>query len=191
MEEKEIWKDIEGYEGLYEVSNMGRVKSLERTVWDNRGYYRTVPERIMKGKKSGSGYLQVHLSKDGKKKWYLIHRLVAEAFIQFVPEANISYEVDHRNTVRTDNRVSNLCYVTSSQNSHNPKTMERNINHPKLSKPIFGVDKITGLIVEFPSIKEAERTLGISHGNICSYLKGKKKSCGGFYWMYADADTTE
>ena len=183
MEEKEIWKDIEGFEGKYQVSNMGRVKSLN--------YKNTGKEGIMKPVDKGRGYLYVNLRKDGNKKNCRINRLVAEAFIQFVPEANISYEVDHRNTVRTDNRVSNLCYVTSSQNSHNPKTMERNINHPKLSKPIFGVDKITGLIVEFPSIKEAERTLGISHGNICSCLKGKKKGCGGFYSMYADADTTE
>ena len=76
---KEEWRPVRNYEGLYEVSNMGRIKSLERTVWDNRGYYRTVPERIMKGKKSGAGYLQVHLSKDDKKKWYLIADTTIEA----------------------------------------------------------------------------------------------------------------
>ena len=190
MEEKEIWKDIEGFEGLYQVSNMGRVKSLERTVWDSvRGYYRTVHERIRKPHKVRGGYIQVCLCKDGKKKGYLVHKLVAEAFIQFVPEANVSYEVDHRNTVRTDNRVANLCYVTSSQNKLNPKTRERNINHPNKSKPVIAIDKITGLIVEFASTMEAERQLGIGQNNICACLKGKYKSAGGFVWYYSDADT--
>ena len=185
MEEKEIWKDIKGYEGYYQVSNMGNVKSLN--------YRRTGKERIMKPGDNGKGYLRVGLSKDGKRKSCKVHRLVAEAFIQFVPEANTSYEVDHKNTDRTDNRVSNLCYVTSSQNKLNPKTRERNINNPNKSKPVIGIDKITGLIVEFPSTKEAERQLGISQNNICDCLKGRQKSAGGFYWYYSDVDndTTE
>ena len=181
MEEKEIWKDIEGFEGKYQVSNMGRVKSLN--------YKNTGKEGIMKPVDKGRGYLYVHLSKDGNKKNCRINRLVAEAFIQFVPEANISYDVDHRNTVRTDNRVSNLCYVTRSQNNNNPKTRERKINNPKLSKPIIGVDKITGLIVEFLSVKEAERCTGIDKSSIIKCCKGKAKSAGNFYWYYAD--TTE
>lgn len=185
-EEREIWLDIKGFRGYYQVSNFGRVKSLKRTVWDNRGCYRTVFERILKPVSNGHGYLRVWLSKNNKGKYYLIHQLVAQAFIQFVPEANTSYEVDHRNTERTDNRVSNLCFVTSSQNKLNPKTRERNINKPKKSKPVIAIDKVTGLIIEFPSTIEAERKLGISSSNICDCLKGRHNSSGGFYWMYAD-----
>ena len=186
---REEWRPVVGYEGLYEVSNMGRVRSVERTVWDNRGYYKTVQERIRKPQNNRHGYLCVVLAKDGKIKNHYIHRLVAEAFIQFVPEANASYEVDHRNTVRTDNRVSNLCYVTSSQNSLNPKTRERYINNSKTSKPVIGIDMVTGLIVEFASAHEAERQMGIAQSNICACLKGRKKSTSNFYWYYAD--TTE
>ena len=147
---KEIWKPVRNYEGLYEVSNMGRVKSLN--------YNRTGKERILKVMDNGRGYLKLTLWKDGKDKQCYVHRLVAEAFIQFVPEANVSYEVDHRNTEKTDNRASNLCFVTSSQNNLNPKTKERQTNNPKKSKPVIAIHKITGLILEFPSIHEAERT---------------------------------
>ena len=68
----EIWKDIEGYEGLYEVSNMGRVRSVERTVWNGKGYFKT-PERIRKASANGCGYLEVVLFKDGKRKAYSVH----------------------------------------------------------------------------------------------------------------------
>ena len=180
MEEKEIWKDIEGFEGMYQVSNMGRVKSLERIVWNNRGYYRTLHEKIRKPVDNGYGYLQVKLHKDGKRKFYLIHRLVAQAFIQFVPQEGVMYDVDHRSTDRTDNRAINLCWVSRSQNMNNP------ITNSKLSKPVLGIDKVSGLILEFSSLMEAERTLGINSGNICNCLKGKCKSCGGFYWMYSN-----
>lgn len=185
---REEWRDIENYKGLYQVSNMGNIKSLERTVWNNSRGYRTVKERILKPRKNSCGYLQVNLCKDGKIKQYCIHKLVAQAFIQFVPEADTSYEIDHRNTEKTDNRVSNLCFVTSSQNKLNPKTRERHINHPKKSKAVMGIDKITGLILEFPSTHEAERKLGIAQTIIVQCCKGKYKSAGGFYWYYADTD---
>lgn len=188
---REEWRPVKDYEGLYEVSSLGRIKSLERTVWDNRGYYRTVQERILKPQDNGYGYLQVTLCKDGKIKHCYIHKLVASAFIQFVPEANTSYEVDHRNTERTDNKVSNLCFVTSSQNNLNPKTRGRNINNPKRSKPVLAVSKVTGDELKFPSIWEAERQLGIFNSSIVSCCKGKRKSAGGFTWFYVNDDDVE
>ena len=181
----EEWRDIEGYTGLYQVSTWGRVKSLERMKWNGKGYHK-IPEKILKPSKKKDSYLQVKLHKDGKVKQYLIHRLVASAFIQFVPEANTSYEVDHRNTERTDNRVSNLCFVTSSQNNLNPKTRERQINHPNKSKAVICIDKVNGLIVEFPSSHEAERQLGIDQGHIIKCCRGKLKSCGGYIWHYLE-----
>lgn len=185
--ENEIWRDIKNYEGLYQVSSEGRVKSLERMKWNKGiGCYMTVPEKILKPRRRRDGYLDTQLWKNGKARRYLVHRLVSLAFIQFVPQVNTSYEVDHINTERTDNRVSNLCYVTSSQNNLNPKTRERNINHPNKSKAVICIDKVTGLIVEFPSAHEAERHIGINQASICRCCQGKRKSAGGFYWHYLE-----
>ena len=153
MEEKEIWKDIEGFEGMYQVSNMGRVKSLERTVWNNRGYYRTLHEKIRKPVDNGYGYLQVKLHKDEDK---------------------------------TNNNADNLEWCSRSYNC-NYGTRSKKIGE-KLGKPVIAIDVRTGLKLEFVSSREAERETGISHGNIIQCCKGKLNSCGGFYWMYADAD---
>lgn len=180
MEEKEIWKDIEGWGGMYQVSNMGRVKSLERTVWNGRGYYKTVHERILKPKKDKDGYLQVQLWKEGKCKWYKIHRLVSQAFLanpQNLPEVN------HINEIKSDNHVDNLEWVTCKENL-NHGTRNQRISEKK-SKPVIAINKVSGLIMYWNSAKEASRVLGIAKSHICNCLKGRAKSAGNFYWYYA------
>ena len=172
--EKEIWKDIEGYEGLYQISNRGNVKSVERMKWNGKGYHK-IPERILKAKKDKYGYLQVHLSKDGKAKMYLVHRLVASAFL----ENQMGYtEVNHLDEDKTNNCVDNLEWCSRSYN------INYGTRNQKISKPVIAIDKRTGLILEFSSTHEAERETGIASSNICACLKGKMNSCGGFYWMY-------
>ena len=177
----EIWKDIEGFEGLYQVSNRGNVKSLN--------YRHTGKEGILKARKNRCGYLQVMLYRDGKAKMYLVHRLVATVFC----ENQIGYtEVNHIDEDKTNNCSDNLEYCSRSYNcSYNgrakragKKIAEKLTNHPKTSKPIIGIDKRTGLIVEFASVHEAERETGIPHSNIIKCCKGKMNSVGGFYWMY-------
>lgn len=205
MREEEIWKDIEGYEGLYQVSNMGRVKSLSRMKWSGRGYFKT-PEKILKARPFKNGYLYVNLWKDGKMKHYTIHRLVSQAFI---PNPNNLPQVNHIDENKENNCVDNLEWVTCKENlnhgTHNKrmaekkkgrkqseesikKRVEKNTNHPKLSKPIIGIDIVTGLIVEFPSAHEASRVLGIFQANITSCLKGRYKTAGGFVWHYVDTE---
>ena len=102
---KEIWKPVVGYEGLYQVSNMGRVKSLERKV--PKGYgERTVKERILKLRIGRDGYLKIGLyGSTGKQKWFQVHRLVGEAFIQNPDEKP---QINHINEIKTDNRACNL-----------------------------------------------------------------------------------
>ena len=109
--EEEIWKPIKDYEGLYEVSNLGRVKSLN--------YRKTGKEKILKNMKNNNGYLVVGLTKNGKRKNYLIHRLVAEAFI---PNTEGKPHIDHINTIKNDNSVENLRWVTNKENNNNPLT---------------------------------------------------------------------
>lgn len=175
MNNEEIWKDIAGYEGLYQVSNLGRIKSLN--------YKHTSRERILKTKKNRSGYVVVNLNQAGKRKTYSIHRLVAQAFIdnpQNLPMVN------HRDENKQNNIVSNLEWCTSKYNTNYGTCIERRAK--KTSKPVIGIDKVTGLIVKFPSAHEASRQTGIDQGYITNCLKGRYKTAGGFYWYYANVE---
>lgn len=166
---EEIWKDIEGYEGLYQVSNIGRVKSLN--------YNRTGEEKILKLCKV-RGYLYVGLCKDGKNKSLKVHRLVATAFI---PNPENKPNIDHINTIRTDNRVENLHWVTQRENVNNPITMS------KISRKVLQFTKEDVFVRKWDCIADAERDLGInSHGNINKCCKGKYKTCCGFIWQYTE-----
>ena len=179
MKGKEIWKDILGYEGKYMVSNWGRVKSLN--------YNRTGKERILKAGDNGNGYLEVILFKDGKGKHYKIHRLVAQAFLENTKGYT---EVNHRDENKQNNCVENLEWCSRSYNNNygtgNKKRAEKSTNNPKISKAVIGINKISGLKMEFPSTREASRQLGIANSNICSCLKGRQKSAGGYVWHYAE-----
>lgn len=117
----EIWKDIAGYEGLYQVSNMGRVKSLQKERSNGKSFYIT-DEKILKATKDKEGYENVFLYKNKKFKVCKVHRLVAIAFI-YNPKNKP--EVDHINTIRNDNRVENLRWVTRSENLLNPLTRQK------------------------------------------------------------------
>lgn len=184
----EEWRDIKGYEGMYQVSNLGNVKSIERKAWNGRGY-RVIKERIMKTYDNGYGYLFVYLTKDGEQEKCYIHRLVAEAFLE---NPDNLPEVNHISEDKTDNRLSNIewCSHIYNQNygTRNKRIAEAMTNHPKLSKAVIGINKVSGLIVEFSSAHEASRQLGIDQGHITDCLKGRYKSSGGFYWMYAEGE---
>ena len=112
----EIFKDIKGYEGLYQISNLGNVKSLN--------YGKTGKEKLLKPAPNSKGYLNVSLVKNKKKTNFLVHRLVAQAFIPN-PKPKFKKQIDHINTIRTDNRVENLRWVTSLENCNNPITLEK------------------------------------------------------------------
>lgn len=158
----EIFKDVKGYEGLYQVSTVGNVKSLN--------YNRTGKEGILSPGVS-KDYLFVTLCKDKKHKAYSIQRLVADAFIS---NPNGYPCVNHKNENKQDNRVENLEWCTYSYNN------TYNDRHLKASKPIFCVE----LSKIFSSTAEACRITGIYHQNITKCLKGKRKSAGGYHWRY-------
>lgn len=163
----EAWKAIDGYDGLYEVSNTGLVRSLN--------YNHTGRAKILKLGNNGLGYLAVNLCKDGIHKRMLVHRLVAEAF---VPNPQNLETVNHRDEDKTNNNVSNLEWLSRTDNLaySQPQQAERKVRM---------LDKKTGeLLATFPSLQEAERQTGIADSNICSCLKGRYKSAGGFVWKY-------
>ena len=136
MMPQEVWKPIVGYEGFYEVSNLGRVKSVERIVENNGGQQRR-QERIMRLRIGSLGYLNVTLCRESATKVFSVHRLVAQAFI---PNPENKPYVDHIDTDPSNNNVDNLRWVTQHENAMNPLTREHNskskMGHPKYSPPL-------------------------------------------------------
>lgn len=168
----EIWRNIEGYPN-YMVSNLGRVKSLN--------YNRTGEEKIMKGSKNNRGYLYVQLYKEGKQKNYLIHRLVASAFI---PNPDNLSEINHINEDKTNNQFTNLEWCNRIYNLNYGTHNERMAKSKSI--PILQFSKTDEFIKKWDSVSEASRVLGINQGDISSCLKGKYKSAGNYVWIYAN-----
>lgn len=176
---KEEWKtavyDGEIYEGLYKVSNLGRILSLN--------YRNTGKADLMTPVEMPNGYLKVELWKNGKYKTCLIHRLVAETFLEN-PE-NLP-EVNHKDEDKTNNRVDNIEWKSHRGNinhgTRNERTAKANTNG-KLSKRVLQLSLDGDLIREWPSIAECGRN-GFNQGNICACCNGKRKSAYGYIWMY-------
>ena len=155
----EVWKDIKGYEGLYQVSNKGRVKSLDRYA-NNNGTLQFRPERILKQniqKVGRSRRCTVTLSKESKIKRIRVHRLVAEAFI---PNPENKPQIDHIDTNMENNNVENLRWVTPKENMNNPLTRKRH-SEVKKGHPYWGL-----------GISKEER---MENGRI--YREGRKALC--------------
>ena len=166
---QEEWKSIPGYDGKYEISNWGRVKSYKQ---NSNG-------KILSPGNNGLGYYFVCLFKGKKEKKIFVHRLVAEAFI---PNSNNLPEVNHKDEGKGNNHVTNLEWCSRAYNLAYGTRVER------ISKRVVQLDKGGNFIAEFESINEAARRTGISSINICYCCKHKKgyKSRGGFIWIYKD-----
>ena len=176
MPVEEVWKDIEGYEGRYEVSSLGRIRSYAQD---------RVNGKIKTGNLTKKGYLTILLY-DGRggKRWRPVHRLVAEAFIENplgLPQVN------HKDEDKTNNRVDNLEWCTNEYNARYGTHIERiskaNMCCKTTSRKVYSVDD-NGNVERFNSIGEAERMTGCSHSNIVRTLKKRRPRCGGRMWFY-------
>ena len=178
--EIEVWKNIDGYEGLYQISNYGRVKSCDRYVYSkkNGGFYFHIKEKIMKLNTTHDGYLFISLSKNGIKTPRRISRLVAEAFI---PNPNNLPQVNHIDEDKSNNNVSNLEWCSNSYNvnygSRNKKCKEKN------AIKVCAIVKSTGAIEYYDSIMDAAEKLHYnSFSNISACVRGDRKSANGRIW---------
>ena len=177
----EIWKDIEGYEGLYQVSNIGRVKSMNRIVNNNGGIdYRE--ERVLKQDIDRGGYKQIHLCKDGKRRTLKVHRLVAKAFPEICGEWFEGCEIDHIDGVKDNNKATNLKICTKSENMRNPLTIIKISNLRK--KPVLQYTQNGEFIREWDSASTAANELSISRSTILISLKGGNTRK--YKWVYKE-----
>ena len=199
--DNEEWRPVVGYEGLYEVSNKGRVRSLERKVpYVSNGLYRerTQPARMMR-LQDKQGYKQVGLWKDGKGKTQKVHRLVAMAFIPN-PDPERKQDINHLDEVHGNNCVENLEWCTREENLAYGTARERGRQtqiqgwadgkyHNQLNHKCkrFGKYSLDDELLEtFMSTREAERSLGKSSTSIWKCLNGFGRTAYGYKWKYLD-----
>lgn len=169
---EEIWKDIEGYEGLYQVSNMGRVKSVRKNI-------------ILKNSIARNGYKRVHLYKNKKGKHFQIHRLVANAFI---PNPDNLPQVNHKDENKLNNCADNLEWCTPEYNYNygtiNIRKSQKQLNDKNKSKILLQYTKDGCFIKEWKSTMDVQRNLGFANSNISKCCRGKYAYAYGYLWKY-------
>ena len=180
MEEKEIWKDVIGYEGLYQVSNLGRVKSLpvhRKVGWANY----VSKEKILKQCKNKYGYLSVCLHRGDTQRVVKVHRLVALAFIE---NPNNYRCINHKNEDKSNNHVHNLEWCTYSYNNNYGTRNERVMK--STCKKVLQYAKNGDFIAEWNGTRDAQRNTGVHCCNISLACRGIRKTSGGFVWKYKE-----
>lgn len=177
MNVPEVWKPVPGYEGLYEISNMGNVKSLAR-MKPYRDGFRRFPGGILKPNKINGGYRLVMLTNSHTRKGFLVHRLVAESFIE---NPNCLPQVNHIDGNKENNTVSNLEWCTAKENMlHSVKNRLRSD-----LKPVVMLTKDGRVVRKFNGVREAARETGIERTNIRFCCNNKHRSAGGYLWRWS------
>ena len=177
----EIWKDVQGFEGRYQVSNMGRVRSLDRWSLDERPHF--IKGMMLKpSPNKGRGYLRISFS-DGRRnyKHYEVHRLVALHFVHGYKEGLV---VNHINEIKTDNRADNLEWCTRQYNlTYNELSKRVGISQ---GKPVEQMTLNGEVIAVFPSVSEAGRATGLAATHISDSCHSDRKTCGGYRWKFKE-----
>lgn len=193
----EEWRPVVGFEGLYEVSSLGVVRSLDRQVNSKNGSKKSIPSKIIAVKKTKFGYLAVHLSKDGKDCNRLIHRLVAEAFL---PNPEGLPQVNHKDENKTNNAVWNLEWCNAAYNNaygtHNERCKESNKGRKptvkaiqkaaeKHKKPVIAL-KDGVVVLRYESAADANRdNKKFSYIGISACCNGRLDTYRGYKWQFS------
>ena len=197
MNQEEIWKPVVGFEGLYEVSNMGNVKSVEKVVRSGK-LMKRYQERVLTQFPNQQGYMTVALYREGKGKRHLVHQLVLKAF---VPNLQNKPQIDHIDRCKRNNRLDNLHWATAQENSDNPLTvLYRRKNTYTKDFYIRGMEtkvkknsqnaprevhqyRLDGTYVEsYPSFASAGEAIGKSGRSIGKVVDDNTLSAGGYLW---------
>lgn len=180
----ETWKDVRGYEGLYQVSDLGRIRSCGRVCNSKNNSHQCKRPRILTQEINMSGYCRVRLfNAVGDARHYQVHRLVYEAFVGDC----VGFEINHINEIKTDNRLCNLEKMTAKDNcnygTRNERISRANKNQSEIwSRPVKQYDKNGTFIKEYSSRLEAEKETGIDNGHISKCCKGERQTAGGYKW---------
>lgn len=191
---EEIWKDVKGFEGLYQVSNLGRVRSLDRIIHRaasrrSKDYECIIKGRIIKQCNMTSGYLFVGLWKNGSHYYRGVHKLVADAFI---PNPNNLPQVNHKDENKHNNIVENLEHCSASYNvMYGPSAIRRQAGNVRNRKAVYQLSTDGIIIQKFNSIREAHIVTGINKNSISLVCRGKGRqgkhyiTAGGYKWRFA------
>ena len=183
---EEIWKDIEGYEGLYQVSNLGRVRSLGRTInrmtrWGTVKPY-TISGRVLKILTASYNACYVHLfDMNGTSTNHTVHRLVAKAFI---PNPNNLSDVNHKDENRKNNNVENLEWMSHVDNCNYGTRNERSA--AKIGRQVEQLTLDGHHVAFYQSASAASRMTGIGRKNINECLRLRSQTAGGYHWKYKE-----
>ena len=188
---KEIWKTIKGYEGIYEVSNLGRVRSLDRIVYrphpkqPHKIYPYKSPGRVLSPAIDSKNYYFVNLYKNKENQLVRVHRLVAYAFVGGWFEGAV---VNHKDENRQNNRADNLEWVTFAENLNYGTARQRSTEGHGNSRPVVQMNKEGKVINNYPSIEEAGRSTGLDPNHIRSVCKCRphNHTAGGYRWKYKE-----
>ena len=176
MKLRKLWHSVRGYEGLYQVSNFGEIKSLSRWKHLPNGKYTVSKEKLLSPAQIGKdGYKFVYLTVDGRSKRFYVHRIVAEAFL---PNPNRLPFVNHLNGIKFDNRPENLEWCSRSENTKHAARVLGVGNTRKIAQ----YDKRGNYIRTWANAYQVQEELGINHGNINSCVNKHRKTAGGYRW---------
>lgn len=183
---EEIWKDIPGWEGQYQASTWGRIKSVPRKRVKLDGSIWYTKEKLLKPATMRDGYLMVCFNTSATKASYLVHRLIAKTFI---PNPELLTTVNHINEIKTDNRVENLEWASRLQQM-NAGTVKDRIRKTMTLRPTCFRrvrQKLNGQIIAiFPTIEAAGMATGTNSTAICMCCKGRRKHANKYEWEYDD-----
>lgn len=176
--EDEVWKDVKGYEGFYQVSDKGRIRSVDRMIEYKDGAKHFWSGRVLKLSRNKNGYYTITLYKEGAENGYGVHRLVAQAFI---PNLDNLPQVNHKNEVKTDNRAENLEWCSMDYNI-NYGTIGQRISE-KRSKQVYQYTLDNQLVKVWKSTQECGRN-GYNQRHISECCRGVLHKHKGFRWSY-------